>query len=133
MAQGNSVIRGTFYADVTDSYTINFGKTLNRYFVYFEMDKESKEKLALNANGSNKSYGFIKIKWDECDEFTEILISYTARTNGPGNRSTGSGSSGGEFLTMNSDNITFNANSLSNGSNYIYYGYTYNYIIVPLD
>lgn len=134
MASGGSIISGTFYADSIGSYTINFGKTLSRYIVYFEMTKESKETLVSNWTSGNRSFGFLKLKWDGCDDFNSTgYWSYTARYSGTTAPTLGTGTNGSEFIAMNDDNMVISVNSFSSGTNYVYVGYTYNYMIIPIE
>lgn len=128
MAVANDVIRGTFKAETSGTYTINFGRSIDRYFVYFEMTEESKILLDQNANGSNKTFGFVDIKWEGFSNYSDYQISYEARTNGS-SITQGSTTS---FVTKNADNITFTTTLLTSGAHYIYTGYTYNYVVVPI-
>ena len=136
MAMGRSnsnIIRGTFSPDSSGVETISFGQTLNRYIAYFELTEESKEQFAANVKASNytRTYGVIGMHWGGCDDFSDTIVNYLMRYNG----STVSGAhmTASIITQMNSDNLKVVVAAFSGNISAFYPGYTYNYIICPID
>ena len=135
MAQmaGSNVIKGSFtpQIDGTGWQTINFGKTLNRYVVYVEMTDQGKANLLQEISGTtnNRAIGFLGTKWTAVDSSNDTAITYVERLNGSGVLSNGYISS----YRFNNDNYQMEKATVSGGAGYVYIGYTYNYMIIPID
>lgn len=132
MAKGADIIKGTI-APTTTNDTINFGKSFNRYIAFFEMDDASKEKLADNWSSGTRSFGCVGVWWGGCNDFNDAKIVYTERYVGSRKPSNGFNAIGGYVKQMNSDNIVLDVGTLESGVSYFYVGYTYNYIILPIE
>lgn len=134
MSGSNSnIIRGTFSPDSSGVETISFGKTLNRYIAYFEMTEESKAQFATNVKAAHytRTFGIIGMHWGGCDDFSDTIVNYSIRYTGT---TVKSNSMTASIITqMNSDNLKVVVASFSGNISAFYPGYTYNYIICPID
>lgn len=132
IAENNNFITGTFTPQSTGTYTINFGKSLNRYLFLIEMNEASRTALSEAGISNWKVYGMLGIShWDSIGQ-----VDYTANTVGAVRYNGGQGEI--NFRTQNivsiaSDSIgisTVEFNS-SNSSGGLFVGKTYDYMIIP--
>lgn len=135
MAKGAEVINGSFTvpANGTYNYTIEFGKSFNKYIYIIEMTEESKLQLMQTGIDANKGYARLGI-------YTPFSINGLSSPNTMHLSSRYNPSAETAMSTVatangiDSSSITIaNGPVTSNSANILYNGYSYNYTIVSLD
>ena len=131
MSKGAEIIKGSFTTNNNATYTINIGKALDKYLFIIEMTDESKSDLLSTGQTSAKMYACAgmyqtpeinKIRPEDC-----ILSYRVVPTTGV------TSYSGSTINGINDSSMTFTNNTPQNGANVLYRGYTYNYMILPID
>lgn len=134
MAQGSNVIKGTFTAvkDNNNQFEFSFGKSLPRYMFLFEMTESSKTSLMESSQTGAKSYLIMGIyPKTKVGNYTSDDYIYWARFNPSTGAMTQNSSIGGTY-TDSSVKLPCGAN-LNAGANFLYDGYTYDYMIIPIE
>ena len=133
MASGAQFIKGSFTvpSDSGSIYTLNFGKSFNKYLIFIEATAESKTQIINSGYSGNRTFGYVGFY--PCIEINNTTDEYNtmAQTINP---STGVLSAGGfKGTTMTNSSFTYVAVSLNSaGSFYLLQGLTYNYYIVEI-
>lgn len=136
MASGAEFVKGSFTVpDSATTYTINFGKTFNRYLFLIEMDETSKTALANTGIDGNKLYALTGIcPIPSANSSTPARIYIIQRLNP--STGTASSTSGSGFIYTstppNSTQITLTCADITSTTSNAYRGYTYNYYIVEI-
>ena len=131
MAKGVEIIKGSFTTNNNGTYTINIGKTLNRYLFFIEMTDDSKSDLLLTGQTSAKMLaceGLYQTPEINNSRPEDCVLSFrVVPTTGVTSYSSST------INNIDGSSITFTNNTPQNGANVLYRGYTYNYIIIPID
>lgn len=131
MASGAEYVKGSFTVpESVSNYTIDFGKTFNKYLFLIEADEDSKTAILNSDVDANKTYAMIGIFP------TPLISSYTF----PSNASTFRINPSTKLLTSGSPNVTATSTSLQitcssltgSSANVLYRGLTYNYYVVEI-
>ena len=131
MASGAEVIKGTFTTpDSGNSYTLNFGKTLNAYFFLVEMTSDSKTALINSGQTAVRTFAFIGVYPKRSINNSVASDCVMIQRYNPSN-----GNADGYAVSnvaLSNSSIEFSVTSIGN-ANYMYRGYSYNYTIVSLE
>ena len=132
MASGAEVLKGTFTTPSSgDSYTFEFGKTINAYFFLVEMTSSSKTALMNSGQTAVRTFAFLgvypKRNVNNSEPSNTVLIQRYNPSNGNADGTTVS------TVIASNSSIEFPMATLLGNANYIYRGYSYNYTIVALD
>ena len=133
MAKGAEVIKGTFTTPSSGtSYTLEFGKSFNRYFYLIEMTNETKTALiqsGVNANQCFAVHGLYPVpkvnnnSVSDNSYFSSRINPSTSAIVGTVATSTGTDDS----------SIKMNVADFGGAANALYKSCTYDYIVVSLD
>lgn len=134
MARGVEVIKGSFTVGDNDTtYALQFGKTLSRYMYLIEMTDQSKAELISTVSSGVRVFAFAGMyPMPEVNNTSQASVCVRTYRVTP---STGVVSSSTYYdnNVPSSTAITLNAVSVSSGGDALYRGYTYNYIIIPIE
>lgn len=128
MASGADFAKGTFKVPNSGTYTLNFGKTFNKYLYIVEMTDDSKTDLINTGVNASRSFAVIGVypsmKIDNTDGYSDLV----SRIN-PSTKALSENHMGNVVHTTSS--IQFPVGSTAS-ANYLYYEYSYNYYIVEM-
>ena len=131
MAKGANFIKGTFTAPSgASSYTLNFGKTFNKYIYLVEMTEESKTALVNSGITAIRAFAWVGI-WPNVsiNNVAYASNSLYARYNPSTNETSGGVMSASSY---SNSSITFAVSNLTSITT-LFEGYSYNYYIVEVD
>lgn len=135
MANGAEVIKGSFTVENDGSVykRVQFPKTINKYLYYVEMDENSKEALMQTGINGNKAYACFGIyPMIDIEDVTQPFVSSAFRIN-PSTKTPGVISTSDYVKNIDNTGFEIQQGTYSSGVYYVYYGSTYNYVIVSLD
>ena len=132
MVSGKEFVSGTFTTGQSSTYTLNFGKSFNRYMYLIEMTDSSKTNLENSGQTSAKMYACCGIYPspafnDDVPFGANVMISYRIIP------STSQQNTSASTASMDNSSITMTNNNFSNGANVFYKGESYKYIVISLD
>lgn len=136
MANGANFVKGTFTVpNNINSYTIDFGKTINQYLFVVEMTDESKKTLMEDTSDTNPRC-FIFYGLYPKPSINNMVVSYinTYYRIVPSTGGTVSATlNEGPVTSFNETSIVMRATEKSgNRAAFIYKGYSYNYYICEI-
>ena len=132
MAGSNNVITGIITPSTEGNQQINFGKSINKYFLLIEMTEQSKRDLIDAGLNKNKAFAFWAVYPKPVingKHPSNNIISY-ARYNA----STDSVSQGDINASVNDSGVQIGAYPIAAGSQTaLIVGYTYKWTVVPFE
>ena len=133
---GADYISGTFtVVDDATSYTIDFGKTFDRYLFLVEMDDASKTVLVATGIDGNKLYALSGIYPIPSINNTTPNAVYAFQRINPSTEAVSTTSGSGFINTStppSSTQITLNCADVTAATSNAYRGYTYHYYVVEI-
>lgn len=132
MASGAEYISGTFTAPAYGEYVLDFGKTFQKYFYYFEMTDDSKDKLMGTNINSYRAYCLYGTYPAPNIDGYAPSNQFTAYRINPSSKAVSQSKNAPQACSESS--ITMPNYAVTGSSTMsLYAGYTYKYTVISLD